>query len=72
MTSLRKQRGWYNGAYLFTAIFVLVLFMSQPWLPLLLVAALAGAGIVIGVARGGHHLKQWMSEHNPHWHWHRH
>ncbi|MDC7701571.1 hypothetical protein [Vogesella indigofera] len=68
MTSLRKQRGWYNGAYLFTAIFVLVLFMSQPWLPLLLLAALAGAGIVIGIARGSHYLKQWLSEHPLHWH----
>lgn len=68
MTSLHRQQGWYNGAIMVTLVIVLVLFMAQPWIPLLLLAAAGGAAMVMGVARGSHRLWRWLQFHYPHWH----
>ncbi|MFC3531019.1 hypothetical protein ACFOLG_02360 [Vogesella facilis] len=66
MTSVRKQRGWYSGAYMVTAVLAIVLFMAQPWIPLLLLAAMGGAAVVIAVGRGGRHLQHWYQQHHSH------
>ncbi|WP_174874561.1 hypothetical protein [Vogesella oryzae] len=68
MTSRRRQQGWYNGAYMVTAVLAIVLFMAQPWIPLLLLAAMGGAAVVIAIARGGRQLQQWLRQHHPHLH----
>lgn len=68
MTSLHRQLGWYNGAIMVTLVIVMVLFMAQPWIPLLLLAAAGCAIVVMSVARGGHRLRLWLQFHLPHWH----
>ncbi|SCK19382.1 hypothetical protein [Vogesella sp. LIG4] len=68
MSSLRRQRGWYNGALMMALVLVLVLFMAQPWIPLLLLAALGSAAVVTFTMRGGSFLKEWYRQHHPHLH----
>ena len=67
MTGLHRQQGWYNGAIMLTLVIVMVLFMAQPWIPLLLLAAAGSAAVVMGAARGGQRLRRWLQFHYPHW-----
>lgn len=66
MRSLRKQAGWYTGALMFAALIAIVVFISQPWIPLLLAAATLVALAVVGISRGGEYVKRWYHDHHTH------
>jgi hypothetical protein len=63
---LGKQAGWYTGALMFAIMTAIVVFVAQPWIPLLLAAALAVALMIAGISRGGGYLKRWYHDHNSH------
>lgn len=69
MKSLHRQAGWYTGALMFAIVIALVVFISQPWIPLVLGAALLVALVVIAASHGAEHFKKWYEERhhpNPH------
>lgn len=69
MNTPRKQAGWYNGALIVTLVMAVVLFISQPWIPLLLGVTLGAVMAVIGLSHGADHLKHWYQDHHhPHAH----
>ena len=68
MKSLHRQAGWYTGALMFTLVMAIVLFVSQPWIPLALLTALIVALAVIGVSHGMDSLKHWYQDHHTHAH----
>ncbi|MFC4161495.1 hypothetical protein [Chitinimonas lacunae] len=68
MQSLKRQVGWYNGMLLLTLVFAVVLFVSQPWIPLLLAGSLALALLVGSLVYLSKLIQQAKDEHHPH-HW---
>ncbi|EEG08477.1 hypothetical protein [Pseudogulbenkiania ferrooxidans] len=50
MKSQGKQGGWYTGLLMISIIMVVVLFVSAPWIPLALLAALAVVGVIQGIS----------------------
>lgn len=61
---LQKQAGWYTGALMFFILFAVVLFVAQPWIPLLLAAALAVALVIAAITHGSEYLKRWYHDHH--------
>ncbi|WP_137935885.1 hypothetical protein [Chitinivorax sp. B] len=68
MTSRKAQQGWYNSIGVIALMAVAVLFVSQPWIPLALVATLIGWAMVMGVSKGVEYLRHYYHDHHPHLH----
>lgn len=70
MKSLKRQTGWYNSAAAISLMAVVVLFIAQPWIPLMI--AVAGAfciGAIYlekGVEKGGEYLHHYRELHHHH------
>lgn len=65
MKSLHKQAGWYTGALMFAIVVAALVFISQPWIPLLLGAAVLVALAVVGASHGAEHLSKWYHDRHP-------
>lgn len=68
MHSLNRQTGWYNGMLLLTLVFAVVLFVSQPWIPLVFGLAL-GIGLLVGSLVYLAKILQQVHEEHGHRHW---
>ena len=70
MKSLKRQGGWYNGVAAITLMAVVVLFATQPWIPLMLLVAggvcVAAIYLEKGIEKGGEYVHHYWDVHHHH------